>query len=304
MANNGTYGISKPAQVTSADVDIFYHFRPSRSTDDPQFLEFRRLESRYLEPQTYTDGGQTGLNLNGMYNLKLPLDRFSEAGIYTIYIKPKEIQATILDVSTLAAYPNVRGIVIDTSQITTSDTTIFNNGGLVGYRVEYGSNAGTTAELYRIITSSNRCEPVAQNLNDPRAKGIRYAFNDASNLLFCTVTPSAAMSFNSNSIPYIGTAQETIRLVSTKFNPVCLEIEMTEHDIEDVSTMLEGAQLRNLDNALITTFNKDGDIYYQAEYGHSVDTSNGIHSDWKTPKGNNEIINEEKDRMERIEESL
>ena len=34
----------------------------------------------------------------------------------------------------------------------------------------YGSDVGTTTGLYRNITSSNRCEPVAQNLNDPRAK--------------------------------------------------------------------------------------------------------------------------------------
>jgi len=298
MANNGTYGIVKPANINVNDVDIFYHYRPTRSTDSANFPDFKQIDSSLLVKQTVG-----GSELNGMYNLKLPLDLFGETGIYTIYIKPKELSATILDVSTLAAYPNVRGLVIDSTSILTSDTTIFNNGGLVGYRIEYSSNTNNS-ELYRIITSSNRCEPVAQNLNDPSAKGIKYRFNDASNLIFCTVTPSTGMSFKADSIPYIGQAMESVKLVNTKFNPVCLEIEMTEHDIEDVSTMLENSQIRNLDNSLITTFNNEGDIYHQFEYGHTIDTLSGIHSDWKNKRDNTNIENDEKYRMDEILKSF
>ncbi len=303
MANNGTYGINKPAILNASDIDIFYHYRPSRSTDSPDFPEFKILDSSCLVKQTYTSSSSTGITLDGLYNLKLPLDKFGEPGIYTIYIKPKEFSATILDVSTLAAYPNTRGIVIDTTTIATSDTTMFNNGGLVGYRIQYNTD-DDTSELYRIITSNNRCEPVAQNLNDSSAKGIRYRFNDASSLIFCTVTPSSSMSFKANSVPYIGQSMEKVKIVSTKFNPVCIEIEMVDHDIEDVSTMLEGNQIRNLDNGLITTFNKDGEIYHQSEYGQTIDTETGIHSDWKNKKDKSEIINDEKDRMEQILESL
>ena len=305
MANNGTYGINKPAIINANDVDIFYHYRPSRSTDSSDFSEFKKLDSSNLIKQTYTDGTNTELSLSGMYNLKLPLNVFGVAGIYTIYIKPKEYTATILDVSTLAAYPNVRGIVFDSTSILATDTTIFNNGGLVGYRIEYNVDSDSDAsELYRIITSNNRCEPVAQNLNDSSAKGIRYRFNDASNLIFCTVTPSSAMSFKTNSIPYIGQAQEVIKLVSTKFNPVCIEIEMTEHDIEDVSTMLENDQVRNLNNGLITTFTGDGEIYHQADYGHYESNQTGKHLDFKTKKDKSEILNTEIDNLEEIKESF
>jgi hypothetical protein len=112
------------------------------------------------------------------------------------------------------------------------------------------------------------------------------------------------MSFKSNSLPYIGSVGSEVIIASTKSNPVCLEIEMVEHDVEDVTTMLEGSQIRNLDNGLITTFNKDGDIYYQAEYGNTVDTKTGIHSDWKNKRTSSNIVNAEKDRMELIQESL
>ena len=44
-----------------------------------------------------------------------------------------------------------------------------------------------------------------------------------------------------------------------------IEVEMVEHDIETVTTMLEGSQLRDLDNGLITTFNENDEIYSQFE---------------------------------------
>lgn len=303
---NGTYGTRKPAQITSDDVDIFYHYRPSYSSDSPDFNDtFKKLEdSNILCPCEYKqEEGNTVLELPGMYNLRLPLDKFGTKGIYTIYIKPKEIRTKIIDVSTLAAYSNVRGIVIDSTNIE-GNGDILNNGNLVGYRVEYFDDLGEarTGE-YRIITSNNKCEPVAQNLNDSSQKGIRYRYNDSSNLIFCTLSPSASLSYKSNSIPNIGKTNQEIVLINTKFNPISLEIEMIEHDEETISTMLEGAQVRNLNSGLITTFNKEGGIYHQAEYGNISNPSTGINHDFKLPKTDN-IIFEEEQRLKEIEENI
>jgi hypothetical protein len=74
-----------------------------------------------------------------------------------------------------------------------------------------------------------------------------------------------ATSYKPNALPYIGTASQKIAIVNTKFEPVMIEVEMVEHDIETVSNMLEGSQLRNMDNGLITTFNDKGEIYSQSE---------------------------------------
>ena len=46
-----------------------------------------------------------------------------------------------------------------------------------------------------------------------------------------------------------------------------LELELVEHDDETLSYMIEGNQLIDKDNALITTFNPQGEIYHQTEYG-------------------------------------
>lgn len=300
MANNGTYGTKKPALITSSDVDIYYYYRPTRSTNSSDFNDgFQKLDSTLLSSSLYS-----GNILTGMYNLRLPVDKFGVPGIYTIYIKPREIQASIMDVGVLTAFPNVRGVVFNTNTIVTDDTTIFNNGNLVGYRIDYYDNSGAQLDMFRIITSNNRCEPVAQNFNDVTSKGIKYRFNDSSNLIYCTVTPSSGMSIKPNDLPSIGTVGQMVKLVNTKFNPIALEIEMTEHNVQDVVTMLEGDQIRNLDNALITTFNKDGEIYFQAEYGNIIDTVDGTHTDFKFGKDNTNIISSEKEKKDRIKEQL
>ena len=286
---NNVYGITKPANINTSDVDIFYYYKPSRSTNSSSYDGFKKIERAgdLLSPAKLSmDNAQEVLP--GMYNLKLPLTIFKEKGIYTIYIKPKEISAKILDVSTLSAHPNIKGLVIDTSNLEQSNIT---NGSLVGYRIEYFNNEERT-EIFRIITSNNKCEPVSQNLND-NSKAVRYRFNDSSDLMFCTVTPSVGNTFKSNSEPYIGKAGQEIRLVNTKFNPIAIEIEMVEHDDETISYMLEGEQLRNLEKGLITTFNKKGEIYHQALTGTAVDPENGGAHDFK-------IVNSTIDESENI----
>ena len=304
MITNGTYGTKKPAFITPDDVDIFYFYRPTRSTDSQAFSTgFQMLDSSLLMSTTYSDNSNNVFGLPGMYNLKLPVDKFGAPGIYTIYIKPKEINATISDIGVLTAYPNIRGVVLNSGNINTSNSKIFNNGGLIGYRIDY-YDGDTQQDMYRIITSNNRCEPVSQNFNDINGKGIKYRFNNSSNLIFCTVTPSLGMSFNPNDLPSLGSTGQRIKLVNTKFNPVALEIEMVEHDVQDVVTMLEGDQIRNLDNAIITTFNKDGEIYHQAEYGNIVDTATGTHTDFKFTKDRTNFDIGEKQKMDEIKEQI
>lgn len=264
---NGIYGTIKPAYLTTNnianDVEIYYSYRKDRGTNDSTTI-FNKLDSSHLVPATgKTDHGNE--ILPGLFTLKLPLDKFGESGIYTVYIKPKEIEAVIADVGVLSAYPDVRGIVLQTF---TGDNSVLNvNGALTGYRVEYfGMGGNTRSEDFTIITSSNKCSTIIQNIISTNQKAVRYRFDDTSNLIFCTVSPSTSPSFNANSLPYIGRATETIRLINTKFEPLLLEVEMVEHDEETLSVMLEGNQIRDLDHGLITTYNFDNEIYRQHEY--------------------------------------
>ena len=41
---NATYGTVKPSVINiETDVEIFYHYRPSRSAEDTEFRKFRQL---------------------------------------------------------------------------------------------------------------------------------------------------------------------------------------------------------------------------------------------------------------------
>lgn len=270
MSTAGVYGTKIGSIVSPSDIDIFYSYSPTRNSLDALNAEFKRIDSSLLSQaliEQKDNNFQYDNILEGLYNLKLPMEYFGKKGFYTIYIKPKEIETVLSDVGVLSAFPDVKGLVIDTSKVTdnTLKNLLLTNNSLVGYRVIYFDNSFQRESYYRIITSNNKCEPIVQNLGDVNQKSIRYRYNENSSLIFITVTPSMSTTYKPNALPYIGTASQKIAIVNTKFEPVMIEIEMVEHDIETVSTMLEGSQVRDLDNGLITTFNSEDEIYSQSE---------------------------------------
>ena len=282
MANN-TYGTVKQALFNPAlDADIYYHYKPSRSSESSLYGGFKKIEdaSQILtnsKMEVPTVGQDT--RLPGMYTLNLPVSIFGQSGIYTVYITPKEIKCTILDVGALGAYPDVRGIIIDTTSIDATYQNLFSNDNLTGYRIEYFDYNPTTngldrQEYFRIITSNGRCQALSQNLTSANANSIGYTYNANGSLCFLTVTPSTAPSYKANSNPYIGKPSQQIVIKNTKFDPVSLEIEVTEHDIETLSVMLEGEQVRNLENGRVTTYNFNGEVYKQFEYSTVKDNYN------------------------------
>lgn len=283
MANN-TYGTVKQASFNPAmDAEIYYYYKPNRSSESSSFKGFKKIDNvAQVLVKAELETAQVGVDtvLPGMYTLKLPVNIFGQSGIYTVYITPKEFECTILDVGSLGAYPDIRGIIINTDTgVPAEYKTLFENDKLTGYRIEYfdydavkGGNV--RQEYFRIITSNGKCQPLSQNLTSGNTNSMAYTYNSSGSLAFLTVTPSTAPSFKGNSTPYIGRPDQKIVIKNTKFDPVCLEIEVTEHDIETLSVMLEGEQIRNLENGRVTTYNFDGEIYKQFEYSTIKDNYN------------------------------
>lgn len=269
--SNGVYGTNIGANITSEDIEIFYSYSPTRNNDDVNNADFTPLDSSLLVQAQIADDGTSRYDnvLEGLYNLKLPLKYFNKKGFYTLYIKPKEYYAVLQDVGVLSAYPDVKGLVIDTTvdgMDGSLKTLLKTNNALVGYRVIYYDTNGKRENYYRLITSNNKIEPVVQNLSDVNQKAVRYRYNESASLSFLTVTPSVATTYKPNATPYIGVATQRVGIVNTKFEPIMLEIEMVDHDFDTISTMLEGSQLRDLDNGLVTTFNENNEIYAQHEH--------------------------------------
>ncbi len=269
----GAYGTTIPINISNGHipslVDISYCYHESMSYDSITNMRYKELDSTLLT-QAVRDISTTDADniIEGMYNLQLPISEFNKKGFYTVYIKPREIETVITDVGNLTAFPNVRGLVIDTEQIKDDTVKVLarSNNELVGYRIIYLDESSRRQDFYRIITSNNKCEPVVQAPNSSSDKSYTYRYEDSSSLIFVTVSPSSAPTFKDNAAPYIGKPTQRILLVNTWFEPIQIDIELTTHDVDTISYMLENSQLRDLDNGVVTTYNDNNEIYHQAEH--------------------------------------
>jgi hypothetical protein len=265
----GSYGIVRPADVSPEDVDIFYHYVSGRTATSP--VTFKKLSpaSDYLTPVMHNGetGGTDGVELiGGLYNFKLAAADFSELGIYTVHMRPKQIRTTIADCGVLASLPSVRGLVIDLGSVSSTDLGKFSPQGLVGYRIEYINSTDNKKipNFYRVVTSNFYCEPVISNLTNSSQKSIRYRYTDAAtNYMFLTVTPSAAPSTRATTVPFIGQPAQTIILTNTYFNPTTVEIEMVEHDATTLSYALYGNQSKSVSDGIYTIYDNNNNIYRQ-----------------------------------------
>lgn len=266
---DNTYGIVKPSNIDPAkDVDIFYAYRPQRTGVDRSNTKFQKVVdvASMLVPSETDDTTIADVRLPGMYQLSLPVAIFGNIGVYTIYIVPKQIPCEILNVGSLAAYPEIRGIVINPTADLVGLTT---PNALNGYRVDYLDlvNGKEERQQYsRIITSSNRCEATAPVITSVNANIDTYRFTDGGSLLFLTLSPTSAMYFQPNATPYIGTNGQKIILSNTKFDPVCIEVEICKNDADTLATMIGGDQIREMGSGLVYTYNEDGEVAHVREY--------------------------------------
>jgi hypothetical protein len=255
----GNYGTVRPATVTADDMEIYYTYAPSRDvapTIPLQSLNPNQVISRFSHPTPTT----TGVPLfDGLYNLQLPVTNFSAKGIYSIIIKPKETRTKITDCGVLAAFPDIKGIILDLNTL-----GVQNASNLIGYRIEYyDQNGNRIPNFFRIITSANRTEVVNANLSNTTQSAVRYRFNDTSNLAFCTLTPSSAPNVRPNQFPDIGVPGQEISITNTFFNPILLEVDMVEYDIETLAYGIYGNQIKSIVDGKYTIYDFQNNIYKQ-----------------------------------------
>lgn len=269
----GVYGNIRQADVSPADCEIFYYYTSGRTAPAlTSSLRFKKLSAEdILTPIFYGDMTEsTDLPskelIGGLYNLKLTSADFSDLGIYTLHVRPKQIRCKITDCGILASLPSVRGLVIDLSQDTlNNDRNKFTPQGLVGYRIEYINDDGTKIpNMFRIVTSSFYCTPIMSNATSTTQKSIRYQYsNTPTNTMFLTLTPSSAPSSRPNTVPYIGQPNQNIILTNTYFNPITIEIEMVEHDASTLAYALYGNQSKAISSGIYSIYDNNNNIYKQ-----------------------------------------
>ncbi len=265
---SGTYGTVRPADLSPSDVEITVFYSQNRESANTNVFPLPSSNLTTINNPNNTSGFET---FGGLYNLTLPITEFSSKGIYTIVFKPLEIRTKIIDCGVLSAFPDIKGLLFDTSDPSLSlIVDKFENNNLVGYRVEYlNSDTGGSSpdkkirNLFRLITSNNRAEPVSQNLTNTNQKAIRYRFNDNSTLVFCTMTPSSSSNVKPNVLPFIGAPNQDVIITNTLFTPFVMEIELVEYDIETLAIGMFGNQAKGLENGVYTVYNFNSDIYKQ-----------------------------------------
>ena len=286
----GTYGITRPADMSPEDVEIIMHYTPSRDVTEDYVL--KTLDAASILTPYFNNNNTNGNNneiLGGLYSLRLPATEFNQLGIYTLFLRPAEIRTLITDCGILSAMPNVKGIIVDLNNVDAKYRNKFVNQGLVGFRVEYLNQDGSKIpNFYRIITSSFNCEPVTTNLTNVSQKSIRYRYVDSgSDLLFCTLSPSSAPSNNPNATPFIGQPNQNIIITNTYFNPITLDIQMAEHDIDTLAIALYGNQTKSMEDGIYTMYDSNLNIYKQYNLYEIRDEFNDLLYEVRQDRDNN-----------------
>jgi len=224
-----------------------------------------------------------------LYNLKLPATEFNKLGVYTLYIRPAEIRTTITDCGVLSSLPNVKGIIIDLNNVPSQYRNRFTNQGLVGFRIEYLNQDGTKIpNFYRIITSSFFCEPVVTNLVNTSQKAIRYRYVDSgSDLIFCTVSPTSAPTNKPSATPYIGQPNQNIIMTNTFFNPMSIDIQVANYDLDTLGIALYGNQTKSIEDGIYTIYDTQNNIYKQYNLFEVRDEFNNLLFEVRQDRGDN-----------------
>tara|TARA_R110000803_G_scaffold22903_10_gene56579 strand:+ start:4021 stop:4860 length:840 start_codon:yes stop_codon:yes gene_type:complete len=266
------------------------HYTPSRDVTEDFVL--KTLDAASILTPYFNNNNTNGNNneiLGGLYSLRLPATEFNQLGIYTLFLRPAEIRTLITDCGILSAMPNVKGIVIDLNNVDAQYRNKFVSQGLVGFRVEYLNQDGSKIpNFYRIITSSFNCESVTTNLTNVSQKSIRYRYVDSgSDLLFCTLSPSSAPSNNPNATPFIGQPNQNIIITNTYFNPITLDIQMAEHDIDTLAIALYGNQTKSMEDGIYTLYDPANNIYKQYNLFEIRDEFNDLLYEVRQDRGDN-----------------
>jgi hypothetical protein len=287
----GSYGTIRPSDVSPEDVQIIMNYTPSRDVTD-NFVLTELDAQTILKP--YFNNTQTGGNagvevLGGLYNLTLPAEQFNALGFYTLYLRPAQIRTVITDCGVLSALPNVKGIIIDITNVPAQYQNKFVPQGLVGFRIEYlNADGSKIPNFFRVVTSSFFCEPVVTNEVNTTQKSVRYRYVDGtSNLIFLTLSPSSSPTNKPNATPYIGQPSQNIIISNTFFNPVTLEIEMVEYDISSLAIALYGNQTKSIDDGIYTIYDSQDNIYRQYNLYEIRDQFNALLYEVRQSRGNN-----------------
>jgi hypothetical protein len=108
-----------------------------------------------------------------------------------------------------------------------------------------------------------------------------------SDLLFCTLSPTTAPTNKPTATPYIGQPNQNIIVTNTFFNPLTIDIQMAEHDLDTIAIALYGNQTKSIDDGVYTLYDSAGNIYKQYNLFEIRDNFNELLYEVRQDRGSN-----------------
>lgn len=253
----GIYGTKKLADITADDIDIFFAYAANRN--DATNLNFTPLFNNPSDSDLRKMFG-----VDGAYKLRLPADKFNKLGIYTIVIKPKSFETTILDCSYIVIN-NRTNINISKRGIVIPNLKFQSSGSLIGYQIEYfdKNNSNTKVKNNTKIITSSELVSAAQNSNIGSSSSSGYALDPNGSNLFITLSPDQNSMISNLSPVDLGSKGQKIILSNTFMDPLMIEVEMVDQNIKTLSYGIFGNSTRDNLTGDLSFFDDNGNIYKQ-----------------------------------------
>ncbi len=251
----GFYGNVKLADCDFNDVDIFYAFSLNRETlGDAQMIPlFNSITNNEFRKM---------LGVDGSYKLRLPASIFNKLGYYTILIRPKSFETTIVDCSYVVSN-NQNEIQISKKGIVIPKLQFQSTGSLIGYQIEYFDENGVKIKnLHRVVTTSELVS-VSSNSSSINPSSISYVLDSTGSNLFLTLTPDEASLITKEQKLDLGRAGQKIIISNTFFDPIMIEIEMVDQNIKTLSYGIFGNVVRDTGTGTFSVFDEENNLYKQ-----------------------------------------
>lgn len=274
------YGSIVPANIDINDIDLQFSYQTDLNTSPSNILTLTPTD--FIKKTISPDNANE--NNAGLYTLEIPPSFYAQRGLgfYHFYLRPRKMRMTIADCAYLED-TDLKGIVIDLNQISSyARSKLSKNNEVIGYIVQYleqnQAQEKLIPNLFRVVTSSYRVEPISTSLNNSQSQaGVRYRLNQNSTLVFLSLSPSSNVGINDNELSFIGNPTQQIILQNSYFSPKLIQLEITDVDEKTLYYGLFGNQSVNYENGIRTYFDDDGEIFLQKdEYTIKDDQGNPL----------------------------
>lgn len=262
------FGNTIPANISLDDIDLQFSYQKNLNSEPDEIITLNASE--FI--QKTSDPNNINENNGGIYRLTIPAAFYANRGIgyYYFYLRPKKIRVVIRDCGYLEDI-NVKGLIFDLNEMSDYARSLFQKeNNLIGYLTQYinQSAAGDrlTPNLFRIVTSNYRAEPISTSVNNNQNQnGIRYRLNSNSSLVFVTVSPTTQSGISNDETLFIGNPTQEVIISNTNFNPKLIPIEITDVDEKSLYYGIFGDQTFNYENGIRTWFDENGEIFHQKD---------------------------------------